>query len=233
MMNDAFAKIPERSFGHCSWCGTERIRLQYLMCPLCFRLANIIPSKAMVLLNYPEIKQKWGGQGIAIKDFAPELYQFLLEEESHFPTELADLDHWERMQAEAAGRVTQQDIRDAADAMLADTSLSVVPTREELTLCIGMKRTLRFILLIAVARGLLKINTDTEDDGFINSILLENGDRSFEENSLAQLSEKEVDSPKIDSPKKEVYRDPMLPKKQAAEQKGMHSKEILSRLMNR
>ena len=99
--------IPKTGFGLCRWCNEENQRLQYLMCSKCFRIANMLPSKTMVLLNRPEIKKRLGEEGATIRNIAPELRKFILDPKCRFPSEISDQNQWKTMQKVAVDNVTK------------------------------------------------------------------------------------------------------------------------------
>lgn len=158
--------IPKISFGLCRWCGEENQRLQYLMCSSCFRIANMIPSKTMVLLNRPEIKKRLGPGGTTIRNITPELRRFIMDPKSRFPPEMSDREHWEIMRQEAADRVTQKDVRIYLEDMISRGVHELPPSDDELIALVGLEILLRFILHVGVIRGLLKIDIAGEEDFF-------------------------------------------------------------------
>lgn len=161
--------IPKISFGLCRWCGSENQRMQYLMCPNCFRVANMIPSKTMVLLNRPEVKKRLAG-GATIRNITPELRRFLKDPKTRFPPEQAERKHWDAMQEEAAANVTQRDIKIYLEDMISRGVHELPPTDEELAAVVGLESILRFILHVSVIRGLLKIDYDEEEAKNFNEV---------------------------------------------------------------
>lgn len=153
--------IPKRSFGFCRWCEAESVRLSYLMCPNCFRFEEAIPSKTSVLLNRPEVKKRLAGI-VTVKTIVPELRAFLLDPKTRFPPERGLQEHWQTIQEVAVENVSDSDIRRRVEELM-ERGVEETPPEEELERDIGLEIVLRFILHVAVIRGVLKI--DDEDDG--------------------------------------------------------------------
>jgi hypothetical protein len=170
MNKPAHNSIPESGFGNCRWCGAENTRLQYLMCPDCFKLSNKVPSKAMVLLNKPEIKQKLGEKGATLTTFTPELRKFITGEDANFPPEKKETPHWILMQQVAQKNVEQKDIQFYIKEMVKNAGYPLPPTDEELFRIIGLECMLRFIIRTLVQRGELKIGIDLDEDEFIDDL---------------------------------------------------------------
>ncbi len=168
MNKSAHKSIPESGFGNCRWCGAENTRLQYLMCPDCFKLSNKVPSKAMVLLNKPEIKQKFGAQGATLTTFTPELRKFITGKDSNFPPEKDAEAHWMLMQQVAQKSVEQKDIQFYLKEMIQKAGHPLPPSDEELFSIIGLECMLRFIIRTLVERGELKIGIDLDEDEFLD-----------------------------------------------------------------
>ncbi len=170
MNKPSHKSIQENGFGNCRWCGAEDIRLQYLMCPNCFKMSNKVPSKAMVLLNKPEIKQKLGEKGATLTTFTPELRKFITGEETNFPPEKDDISHWTLMQEVAQKNVEQKDIQFYIREMVKKAGYPLPPTDEELFKIIGLECMLRFIIRSLVQRGELKIGLDLDEDEFLDDL---------------------------------------------------------------
>ena len=170
MNANAGKTIPEAGFGTCRWCGLEDTRLQFLMCPKCFRISNMVPSKAMVLLNRPDLKRKLGPGGATLINFTPELRDFLLDPSSNFPIEESDIEHFEVMKKESISSVTQKDIKFYVHTLVSEGDYELPETDEELFKIIGLEHMLRFIIRVCVERGLLKVNIDLDEDDSIRDM---------------------------------------------------------------
>ena len=162
--DDARQSIPPRSFGNCRWCATRDVRLQYLMCTKCFRIADMIPSKIQVLLSRPEVKKRLRDGGTTVTNVVPELRVFVTDSKRRFPSERGDQEHWEVMLKEARGFGSEADVLKRAEDLKGQGV--EVPTREEVKETIGLERLLHFILKIAVLCQKLKFEHDENEDGF-------------------------------------------------------------------
>lgn len=153
--------IPTRSFGHCRWCGTEGKRLSFLMCPDCARIAEMIPSKTNVLLNRPEVKRRLGG-GATVGIVVPELRNFLMDAKARFPPERSYAEHWDTMIEQAVSLVGDGDVRKRIAEMIDDDSIDTdsIPPTSEIEKQVGVDNVIRFILHVAVLRGILKLDSD-------------------------------------------------------------------------
>lgn len=157
--------IPPRSFGHCRWCGAESVRLQYLMCPDCFRISELIPSKTSVLLNRPDVRKRIAGT--TVKAITPELRKFLLDPNSRFPPERSYQQHWNIIQEQAISLVSDSDVKKLANEMLEEMEEDEIPDSDELETIVGVETVLRFMLHVAVLRGTLKLDDEDLDGSCI------------------------------------------------------------------
>lgn len=153
--------IPARSFGNCRWCAAESVRLQFLMCADCFLVAETVPSKTNVLLNRPDVKKRLKG-GVTLRKVLPELRSFLLDEKSRFPTERRSIEHWAAMQEQTISLVTDSDISRRI-LELKEAGEKDLPTADELATMIGLDTMLRFVLHVAILRGVMKLDTSDEE----------------------------------------------------------------------
>ncbi len=172
--------IPERSFGHCNWCGEDNVRLHYLMCNDCFRISNMVPSKAQVLLNRPDLKKKYKEIGATIKNVASDLRRFLLDPKTRFPNERYDKEHWEKIQEEGADNASSTEVNILLDQMQ-EQGVDPLPEQEEVERLVGIDKTLRFMMRVGVLRGVLKMDSDGEDDEFFRKMI-----ESCMENAIAE-----------------------------------------------
>ncbi len=157
--------IPPRSFGFCRWCGAERVRLQYLLCPDCFRIADMIPSKTSVVMNRPEVKKRLRGMA-TVKKLTPELRIFLTDPKTRFPADRNHIEHWEKMIEQSRTLVSDSDIRRYIDNLCANVDEDEevnVPPDEEVEEIVSLENILRFFLHVAVLRGALKLDEDPDD----------------------------------------------------------------------
>jgi hypothetical protein len=162
-------KIPQRSFGRCNWCGEESCRLSFLMCTNCFRIANMIPSKTMVLLNQPDVKRALEPTGTTIRHVAPHLRMFLEDPRSKFPHEKSDLKLWEAIKKEMVEFLSPGEIRNYRIKLIeSDVQL---PDEDELAFWVGSEKYLQFVLRVAVIRGELKMDFDPEDEDFFQKMI--------------------------------------------------------------
>jgi hypothetical protein len=223
MRNKLSERIPERGFGQCRWCGEERVRLQYLMCPKCFHIANKIPSKVSVLINQPEFRAKHGKQGVTIEELAPELYDYLLAEEDYFLTEDSDRDHWQAIKEESMSAVQEEEIQKAVDALLQSDAFDI-PTREELIQRLGIQKTLQFFSTVAVLRQQLRLQFGDQDMAFLDQVL-----DSCSENMIEEFAP----SPGQQSAAKENAPEKPAPPTSGKTKPGMRAKEIIQKLHHR
>ncbi|MFH1738864.1 MAG: hypothetical protein ABIH23_07630 [bacterium] len=221
-MNDADAHdgkefIPIRSFGFCRWCGAERVRLQYMMCPDCFRISNMLPSKTSVLLNRPEVKKRLKSDGATIKNIAPELCVFLTDPKTRFPAERSYQEHWGVMLEQSLNFISESDVSRHIDT-LEEKGVEDIPAEEELEKTLGLEHLLRFILHVAVLRGLLKLDQDEEGESFC---ILCGQPAALGSRTLCSQCRSEIvqDDSDMDRPTEEVARAPQ----------GMATRDIVLR----
>lgn len=162
MCADLKLSIPERSFGHCQWCDSDSVSLTYLMCPSCYRISNMIPSKAMVLMNNPKIKRELAGIGTSIRSIAPYVREFIFDPANKFPSEDSDKEHWNEMLANAPFHANQDDVRLYVEQLM-DRNIDKLPTKEEAQKTAGIEVLLRFMMLVGVVRGVLRMKASDED----------------------------------------------------------------------
>ncbi|HOE11543.1 MAG TPA: hypothetical protein PLQ35_11835 [bacterium] len=153
--------IPQRSFGNCRWCAAQDVRLSYLMCGDCFRIAEMIPSKTRMLIGRPNVRKRLG-RDITIKTVAAELREFLLDPKNRFPAEQSQQTHWEKMVSQVRSEVSPADISRCV-AGLIERGIEELPSQSDLAKLAAVDRLLRFMLHISVLRDLLRIELDQED----------------------------------------------------------------------
>ncbi len=162
MSIDLKASIPERSFGHCQWCDSDSVSLTYLMCPSCYRISNMAPSKAMVLMNSPVVKKKLATLGVSVRSITPYVREYIFDPSSKFPTEESDKEHWAIMIENAPFHANQDDVRLYVEQLM-DLDVKTLPTKEEAQEKAGIEVMIRFMLLVGIVRGVLKMKTSDED----------------------------------------------------------------------
>lgn len=206
MCADMKKSIPERAFGTCRWCGAESVTLTYLMCPDCNRISNLIPSKAMVLINNPQIKRKLASSGLTIRTLAPHLHEFIANPESKFPPEKTDLEHWQTLLEYAPDQASDDDVKNYVSRIM-DSDAIALPTKEEARQNAGVEVILRFMMLVGLVRGVLRIKMDEDDASVIERIL-------EEENISEAPPARSMPSSRPGSP---------APQPEASKRSGMHS----------
>ena len=221
--------IPPRSFGYCRWCGAEGVRLQYLMCPNCARIADMIPSKTSVLLNRPEIKKRLRAGNMTLENVVPELRAFLMDPKSRFPPERGNLEHWKQMQEQVISMVSEADINRYYENLLSqkreaeenDEEFGELPSEDELEVMVGLDNLFRYILHIAVLRGLLKLDTD---DDVEQSCMVCGRPVGVEGKSICSICRNEIVH---DAPEPEIEASPVKT------QLGMNTRDIVMAKRNR
>lgn len=156
--------IPPRGFGLCRWCGADRVRLQYLMCGDCFRIADLVPSKTNVLLNRPEVRKQLQGENPSIKRIVSPLREFLLDPKMRFPPENSFQDHWKKMLDHCQQQVTDEEFESRYE-QLKESGSDLLGDDRAMEAMIGTESLLRFILHVAVSRDLVDIEDD-DREGF-------------------------------------------------------------------
>lgn len=211
-MNDKVDRsIPKYGFGLCRWCGQENQRLQYLMCSKCFRIANMMPSKTMVLLNRPDVKKQLGAEGATIRNITPELRRFLSDPQTRFLPEHNDRKHWEGMLEEAADHVAPKDVRAFLEEVVSRGDRDLPSSDDELLALVGMEIILRFVLHVSVIRGLLKLDIDVGEDEFFD-----------------ELCQDCMEEAILDDPTQGILREKSAPENHASEPKaGMKVRDLI------
>ncbi|MDP8245581.1 MAG: hypothetical protein P9L94_15970 [Candidatus Hinthialibacter antarcticus] len=172
MCADLKHSIPERSFGHCQWCDSDSVSLTYLMCPSCYRISNMIPSKAMVLMNNPKIKRELAAVGTSIRSIAPYVREFVFDPANKFPTEDSDKVHWKDMLANASFHANQDDVRLYVEQLM-DRGIDKLPTKDQAQETAGIEVLLRFMMLVGIVRGVLRMKASDEDQETFDRICQE------------------------------------------------------------
>jgi len=156
--------IPQRGFGNCRWCAAQDVRLSYLMCGDCFRIAEMVPSKTKMLMGRPDVKKRLGRE-VTIKTVAMELRDFVLDPKNRFPAEQSQQAHWDKMVDQVRSEVSQAEIGRCV-ASLIERGVEEPPSQSDIAKLAGVERLLRFILHVSVLRDLLRIDMDEEDAAF-------------------------------------------------------------------
>ncbi len=155
MESDTKTFLPERSFGDCYWCGAKMQRLQYTMCSDCIRIAEIIPSKAQVLLNTPDLVKDIEGK-TTVEKIVPEMRRYVTRTEYDFPRK-GDLQrHWETMIEEVQYSISNSDVDDFKQKQPSDDDENITD-EEEIKRCLAIERLLRFMLHVAVQQNSLNL----------------------------------------------------------------------------
>ncbi|MBZ0258484.1 hypothetical protein K8I31_20625, partial [bacterium] len=143
-------------------CDSDSVSLTYLMCPSCYRISNMIPSKAMVLMNNPKIKREVAAVGTSIRSIAPYVREFILDPANKFPTEKTDQEHWHEMLSNAPFHANKDDVRLFVEQLM-DRGIDTLPTKEQAQESAGLEVLLRFMMLVGVVRGVLRMKPSEED----------------------------------------------------------------------
>ncbi|MFH1743015.1 MAG: hypothetical protein ABIH23_28755 [bacterium] len=162
--DEAKRSIPVRSFGNCRWCGATDVRLQYLMCPNCFSIAGMIPSKVSMLSNRPDVKKRLKEGGATVNNVVPELRDFLSDPKTRFPSERSYQEHWNTMLSQTADFASESDLH--VRAVELKSQGEEIPEKDQLKKTIGLEKLLHFMLKVAVLSGTLNLKRDESEDGF-------------------------------------------------------------------
>ncbi len=157
--------IPPRGFGNCRWCGAESIRMQYLLCNDCWRIADQMQSKTQVLLKNPKFKNRFKAGEVTLSKTATELRKSLQTGELRLPSDSTYQKQWEKIVEQTCGTITEEDLEKWI-VRKTEEGEKDIPPENEWRETMGIENFLCFVLRVSVLRGSLKFDYDPQDEAF-------------------------------------------------------------------